>query len=133
MKHIETALATISNPVYLFLLAFGIYSITRLLSKDSFPPIEKMRNWVYDRWPHDGYSTMKRPVNEKSRWVSTGQSYYVNTGVWLGELIHCPWCLGWWVSLAACTSFVLWPVITLAVMTPFALRVIPGMIESVID
>lgn len=132
MNKIEAALALFNNPlIRLWIVTFGVYSITRLITKDSFPPIEKLRNWIYDRYPHDGYSTMKRPV--RGRWVVTGSSYYVNTGVWLGELIHCPWCSGWWVALAASAGLVFWPTIALAVLFPFAVRVVPGIIESVID
>lgn len=125
---IETALLTLSNPIFALIMALAVYSITRLLGTDSFPPIEKARTWFYDRWPHDGYSTKVRPV--RGQWIVTGSTYYVNIGVWQGELLHCPWCLGWWVALAASVAFLFWPVTVLALCVPFALRVIPGIITN---
>jgi len=127
MNSIEIALATLTTPVYFVILALGIYSITRLITTDSFPPIEKLRNWFFDRFPHDGYSTKVRPP--RGQWVVVGATYHVNIGVWQGELVSCPWCMGWWVSLITCILFVLSPTIVLAALTPFALRVIPGMLS----
>lgn len=127
MNSIEVALATLTTPVYFIILALGIYSLTRLITTDSFPPIEKLRNWFFDRFPHDGYSTKVRPT--RGQWVTVGTTYHVNIGVWQGELVSCPWCMGWWVSLLTCVGFVLSPTIALAVLTPFALRVIPGMLS----
>lgn len=131
MDLITTALTTLSNPMYAIILALAVYSITRLLYKDSFPPIEKARNWFFDRFPHDGYSTLKRPV--RGQWITMGSGYHVNIGVWQGELLSCPWCLGWWVSLVGSVLFLFWPLPVIALCVPFALRVIPGIIESVID
>ena len=130
MDLIQTALLTLSNPMYAIILALAVYSITRLLSIDSFPPIEKARNWFYDRFPHDGYSSLKRPV--RGAWITTVASYHVNLGVWQGELVSCPWCLGWWVSLVGSVLFLFWPTVILALCVPFALRVIPGIIESLL-
>ena len=127
---IESALAVLVNPVFAIILALAIYSITRLLSIDSFPPIEKLRTKFYEHFPHDGFSTLKRPV--RGEWVAIGRGYTVNVGTWQGELVSCPWCLGWWVSLAVSVAFLFWPTVVLALCVPFALRVIPGMIESIL-
>lgn len=127
---IPSALLILSNPIFAIILALAVYSITRLISIDSFPPIEKARNWFYDRFPHDGYSSLKRPV--RGQWVTHGVGYHVNIGVWQGELLSCPWCLGWWVSLVGSVLFLFWPMTVLALCVPFALRVIPGIIESLL-
>jgi Protein of unknown function (DUF1360) len=127
MNQIETALSIISTPVYALIFALAVYSITRLISVDSFPPIERARNWFYDRFPYDGYVTEKRP--KRGTFVVVGRNYHVNVGTWAGELISCPWCLGWWVSLGMSLSFLFWPMMTLAVCFPFAFRVIPGIIS----
>jgi len=127
---IPAALAVLSNPIFAIILALAIYSITRLISIDSFPPIERARLWFYDRFPHDGYSTTNRP--KRGEWVPIGRLYQVNIGTWQGELISCPWCLGWWVSLATSVAFLFWPTTVLAICVPFALRVIPGIIEALL-
>lgn len=128
---IETALVLLARPVFAAILALAIYSITRLIVTDSFPPIEKLRTKFFEHFPHDGFSTLKRPI--RGEWVSVGRSYLVNIGTWQGELVSCPWCAGWWVSLAVSTLFLFWPTIVLACCVPFALRVIPGIIQSILD
>jgi hypothetical protein len=125
---IRTALELLSNPIYAIVLALAAFSLTRLIGTDSFPPIEMARTWFYNRFPHDGYSTEKRPV--RGKWIVTGRTYYVNKGVWLGELVNCPWCLGWWVSLAVSVAFLYFPIATLAVCVPFALRAFVGLVSS---
>ena len=110
-----------------FILMLGSFSVTRLIVADSFPPIEKLRNWVYDRFPHDGYVTTKRP--RRGEWVIISNAHYrVNIGHWFGELISCYWCAGWWVSLAVSACFVAWPLYTSVVLLPFALRGLVGII-----
>ena len=131
MSSITTALALLSaNPVFAIILALAAFSITRLIVTDTFPPIEKLRTWFFEHFPHDGFSTLKRPV--RGQWVAIGRGYTVNIGTWLGELVSCPWCAGWWVSLGSWISFVLWPTVTLAICVPFALRAIVGIISTLV-
>lgn len=118
----------------IIILALGVWSITRLITTDSFPPIEKLRNWVFDRFPHEGYTAKHKPNPERARSTNiSGGMYYVNEGHWIGELLHCPWCSGWWVSLAVCLSYWAWPVVTLAVLIPFGLRVVSGALHAWTD
>lgn len=114
----------------LAVLALAIYSITRLITEDSFPPIERARTWFFDKFPHDGFSTKIRPNPKRAKFIVTGDHYHVTVGHWLGELVSCLWCAGWWVSVAVCTAFWFWPVATVAVCVPFAFRVIPGIIGA---
>lgn len=113
------------------IVALGVYSITRLISIDSI--IDRQRTWLFDRFPPDGYTTKNRPNPDRCTFIVTGDHYYVTEGHKLGELVNCPWCMGFWVSLAVFAAFVAWPVTTTFVLVPLALRVIPGMIESLID
>lgn len=113
----------------LLILALGIYSVTRLISKDSI--IDRQREWFYNKFPHEGFQTRIRPT--RGEFIVTGDHYYVTVGHKLGEVVHCPWCMGFWVSGALFLAFWAWPVATIFLLVPMALRVIPGMIESVID
>lgn len=128
MNQLDTALNFILNPMVFIVAALAVYSITRLITTDSIA--DPIRNWIFDRFPHEGYSTKKRPV--RGKWVTVGNAYYINEGTWLGDLIHCPWCSGFWVSLLFCAGFVASPIIATAVSVPWALRIVPGVIESVI-
>ena len=113
------------------IVALGVYSITRLISIDSI--IDRQRTWLFDRFPPDGYQTKNRPNPKRCTFISSGDHYYVTKGHKLGELISCPWCMGFWVSLAVFAAFIAWPVGTTFALVPLALRVIPGMIESLLD
>ena len=117
----------------LLILALGIYSLTRLISIDSI--IDRQRDWFYLRFPHEGQTIKigtEFPGRDRCTFIVTGDHLYVTVGHKLGELVRCPWCMGFWVSLALFGAFVFWPVATTFVLVPFGLRVIPGMIESVI-
>jgi hypothetical protein len=79
------------------------YRITRLITRDSLPPLPRMRQYVFDRW--EG-----RPI---------------------AELIDCPWCMGFWIStgvvLVASTPVdAMWRWLAL----PLALSTIVGCIAS---
>lgn len=113
----------------LLILVLGIYSITRLITKDSI--IDRQREWFFQRFPHEGFQTKIRP--KRGTFIVTGDHYYVTVGHKLGELVHCPWCTGFYVSLALFLAFWAWPITTTFLLIPLGLRVIPGMIESVID
>lgn len=110
-------------------LALAVYSVTRLISKDSI--IDRQREWFYNRFPHEGFTTKVRPT--RGQFILTGDHYYVTVGHKLGEMVSCPWCMGFWVSLVGCLLFWAAPVVTTAIAVPWALRVIPGVIESIID
>lgn len=113
----------------LLILALGIYSLTRLITTDSI--VDRQRVWFYNKFPHEGFQTKIRPT--RGQFIVTGDHYYVTVGHKLGDLVYCPWCMGFWVSLALFAAFVAWPVVTTFLLVPLALRVIPGVIESVIN
>lgn len=63
-----------------FLLALAItLRMTRLITQDSLT--QGIRLWVVDRW---------------------GSASTIAT------FLHCPWCVGWWVALAAATGSHYW-------------------------
>lgn len=131
-KLFNTALKYSSTSWFIpIILMLGVFSITRLITTDSFPPIEKLRNWLFNHFPPDGHITDKRPVRGQFVMASNG-IYHVNIGTWFGELVSCMWCAGWWVSLVVAGFFIYWPAATTMILFPFALRVVPGMISKVL-
>lgn len=114
----------------LLIVALGVYSITRLITIDSIA--DRPREWIFDRFPPANRTMKKRPNPDRCTFIVTGDHYYVTEGHWLGELLSCPWCSGFWVSLVVFGAFIAWPVATTFLLVPLALRVIPGMIESAI-
>lgn len=43
-----------------------------------------------------------------------------------GTLLSCPWCAGWWVSLACVIAWAFWPEVTTAVLLPWAVAFVVG-------
>lgn len=64
-------LAWVNDPLWLLVHALAAYRLTRLWTRDSLPPLPRMREAVYQRWGN-------RP------WVM---------------LVDCPWCAGFWISV----------------------------------
>jgi hypothetical protein len=109
----------------LFVLTVGSYSITRLLVTDSFPLFERPRQWLFKNYPPEGFASQSKPP--RGVWRKTSNNIYVvDEGHWLGELLSCPWCAGWWVSLAVYIGFVFAPAVTVFILVPFTMRAIVG-------
>jgi hypothetical protein len=51
----------------------------------------------------------------------------------LAHLVHCPFCLGWWVSLSVYIAWLAWPRGTLYALAPFALSGLVGLISKNLD
>lgn len=115
----------------LIIMALAVYSITRLITKDSI--VDRQRDWFIERFPYEGYTTRNRPNPKRCEFIVTGDHYYVTVGNRWGELVTCPWCMGFWVSVAVFGAFCFWPIATTFVLVPWALRVVPGMIESALS
>lgn len=127
-RHYLKAVAFLKIAWFLpLVVALGIYSITRLLVEDSiFDPV---RNWVFDRFPHQGYTTEKKPKRGVYQIISQGK-FFVTEGTKIGKLFECPWCMGFWVAALVCLGLLFSPIWTAIVLTPFALRVLPGLFMS---
>jgi hypothetical protein len=79
------------------------YRITRLLTHDSFPPIQRVRDYVLNRWANNPWS----------------------------ELADCPWCMGVWVAIGT-TMIVSTPAATVYqwIAVPLAMATIIGLIAN---
>lgn len=99
-------------PLWLLLLimALGTYRLTRLVVKDTFPPVLWLRDRFVGGWrpltegERAEYATA-RPFDVRdvdhgdgpvmSRWVDRWKW----VPAWLSDLLSCPWCASGWVSL----------------------------------
>ncbi len=68
----------------LVVLALATFRVTRLVTRDDFPPIYWTRTWIQ----------RARPGVTVRRGESSGHLRYW----WLGELVTCPWCASAYVS-----------------------------------
>lgn len=109
------------------IVILGVFSITRLLVEDTL--FDRPRNWFFDHFPHDGYTTKKIPKRGKYNIISNGY-HLVTKGTYLGKLMSCAWCAGFWVALGIYVALLLSPVWTTFVLFPLALRVIPALMPG---
>lgn len=96
-------------PLYL-LLTLASYRLTRLVVKDTFPPVLWLRDLLAGGWRpltdkewglvRSGKTDHVRPTRE----IDGVESRYVHRArwspYWLAELITCPWCASAYVSAA---------------------------------
>lgn len=80
------------------------YRVTRLITRDSILDIP--RAWVVERLHPGGY---------------------------LDELVHCVWCVGFWVSVVAVILVWTWPVGTALIASPFAFSAVIGHLNRIDD
>jgi hypothetical protein len=69
----RVSLAWATSPL-VFIWALAAARLTRLWTRDSLPPLPAFRQYVATRWGHKAWS----------------------------ELVDCPWCAGFWITLGAC-------------------------------
>lgn len=65
----------------LAILALGVFRLTRLVTVDDFPPVQRARDALLRRFGKDGV---------------------------IGSLVTCPWCAGVWLSGLVVASAALW-------------------------
>jgi hypothetical protein len=136
-------------------LALAAYRLTRLGGWDDFPPIAKTRAWILgERWvaedtPADiesldlsdralaligeGMTQIAPSLPGKQPSSEVGYVRPAYDRPTLAHLFHCPFCLGWWVSLLTYGAWLLDPTWTLYAAAPFALSGVVGLIARNLD
>ena len=124
--------AVIANTWLWFVyLTFLSYSITRLIVTDDFYIFSKPREWIKNNFPPEDWVMNKVPPHRKPdqfKKLPNNRDYVVLEGHWLGELISCPWCSGFWVSAGVWAAFLFVPEIVVALGMPLAIRALVGSI-----
>ncbi len=100
----------IPSGLELLVLVLAAYRITRLVGWDDFPLAARARAWATGEGS-DG--TFERPVLE--------------------HFLTCPFCIGFWISLAVYGAWLSAPTPTLYAMTPFAISASVGLIAKNLD
>lgn len=97
--------------IELALLVLGSYRLTRLVGWDEFPLAARIRARAIGE---EGFEpTYRRPT--------------------LAHLVHCPFCLGWWISLAAYLAWLVAPTATLYALAPLAISGAVGLVAKNLD
>lgn len=117
------------DAVQLTVLILAAYRLTRLAGWDDFPLAVRIRaaatgeTWVPD---DDASLPGKTPTSE----VPTLRPAYARPT--LAHLVHCPFCVGFWISLACWAAFVLWPDVLYG-LGAFAVSGAVGLVAKVLD
>jgi hypothetical protein len=128
-------------------LALAAYRLTRLGGWDDFPPIYRVRAWLIgERWltpqqqiarvfevPPDlvGIEPPEMPGKQPTSEVDDVRPAYDRP--LLAHLVHCPFCLGWWVSLTVYLAWLWEPRWALYAAAPFALSGFVGLVSKNLD
>lgn len=100
----------------LVILVFGAYRFWMLLAKDAITQPWRQRLLGYN---DDG---------SRNRWRTPGSGRKT-----LAEFVHCPWCLGFWLSLAAVAAYHEWPHATRWILLPFAVSALVALAAVTFD
>lgn len=104
----------IPTPWEFALLALGAFRLTRLVGWDTLPPVARARaRLLRTRGSPDGVVWHER--------------------VLLGELVECPFCIGFWICLACYGAWLLAPTAALVVLTVLALSGVVGLLAKNLD
>lgn len=119
----------IPSPWVAVILTLGAFRALRLLAWDDLPPIVRVRAWVLGEQTHrTGSSNSLSGLT--SEVPATTVSYRRPL---LAHLWFCPFCLGFWLSIAVYLAWIFEPRITLYIAAPFALSATIGLLAKNLD
>lgn len=111
--------------LYLLLVVMSLatYRLTRLVTKDTFPPVLWVRDQLAGGWREATQAEVDKGA--ELQMIEGEPHVYVQrvrwSPQWLADLISCPWCSSGWVSMGvvgACATFssvpellVVWPAV----------------------
>jgi hypothetical protein len=94
-------------------LVLGSYRVWMLIAKDAITMRLRTRLLGYD------------DTGKRNRWPHPHKQ--------IAELVHCPWCLGFWISLVVSVAYYVWPHGAWWVMLPFAVSAGVALISVCFD
>lgn len=100
------------TPLEFVIVALGAFRLTRLVGWDTITAPLRTRLL--------GADDSGKPTRAAPRWGAAG-------------FVHCAWCVGFWVSVAAFAAWEFQPDATLIVMTPLALSAVVGVVSKNLD
>jgi hypothetical protein len=86
----------VNGPLLVLWLALASYRLTRIVTLDLFT--QPWREQVFNRWPPDDDRAHWRWVPELRALAKRDPKVPAPRVHWLGQLVECPWCCGWWIS-----------------------------------
>lgn len=109
-----------TNGLRLAIQAAAAYRITRLVQEDQLPPLPRLREMMSDQLMED-YNALN--AGDRAATVRAELVYMIN----------CPWCLGFWVSVAVLVADALAPKLWRPLATALALSAAVGVARTKLD
>jgi hypothetical protein len=103
------------------ILALGVFRVVRLIGWDVFPVVARVRAWAVGE-------TIRYNVAE-----NRDNAIYAYRRPTLNYFINCPFCMGFWLSLAIYGLWRWQPDYTVAALFPLALSAAVGLIGKNLD
>ncbi len=118
-------------PVWLtyLLIVLVTFSVTRLVIKDTFPPLGVPRDHLINWWDPDDEWKIER----MSRGLPEPQAHWGAVGRSLRYLMQCPWCMSVWVVAGVIWVFTLYVSVPLPWAVGIATRAVVGLIANNLD
>lgn len=119
-----------SGTLLVLWLGLASYRLTRIVTIDTFT--EPIRERLYDRWPPDidragwRYNPTMRGVVKRA---PADKPFPAVS--WIGQLVECPWCVGYWLSGAVVLVASLVGSVPLPLLVWFAVSTLVGLIGEV--
>lgn len=83
-----------------------------------------------DELRQDGKDPWMPPMDTSASWSAPPVS---RARFYVGKMIRCPWCAGWWVSLAVWLGWLAWPHAITSASIPLALSAVVGLVAKNLD
>jgi hypothetical protein len=100
------------TPLAFVIVALGAFRLTRLVGWDTITAPLRARLL--------GADDAGKPTRPRPRWGAAA-------------FVHCAWCVGFWISVAAYAAWEFWPDATLIVMAPLAISAVVGVVAKNLD
>lgn len=112
--------------------ALMAFRLTVLLQSDGIT--ERWREAFYDRHPYDADRQIKISVWDPDRRCVelVAREITPRVSFW-GQLLHCPWCLGWWVSVMVWALLWARAPLPLPLLWPWAMSAVVGILVEVVS
>lgn len=119
------------GPWVALVLALAAFRLLRLAGWDDFPPVYRVRAWLIgEHWVTETVEVDLPGKQPSSEAAGVRPAYRRPL---FAHFVHCPFCIGFWISAAVYTAWVFAPTETLYAAAPFALSGTIGLIAKNLD
>lgn len=125
------------DPWPFILLSLAVYRLWRLLAEDTITA--RLRALVLSDHRYSWWNEVISQARAEGRdaWAdpAPGESPppFSVLRYDAAEWMRCPWCVGWWMSVAAWAGWQAAPTVTLWIAAPFAISAVIGLIVKNLD